>query len=111
MSTLERNVFGLTERDMSTIEGIFEKYTEIRTVFIFGSRAKGNFRLGSDIDLAVMDTNLAPETISRLTHDFGDSSLPYFVDVVHFPSLTEQSLREHIERVGRLFYQQTTFAA
>lgn len=81
------------------------------TVSLMESKDKGNFRLGSDIDLAVMDTNVAPETISRLTHDFGDSSLPYFVDVVHFPSLTEQSLREHIERAGRLFYQQTTFAA
>jgi len=100
-----RNKYGLTERDMKTLEGIFLKYPEVREVRLFGSRAKGNFKHGSDIDFAVMDKGLDSKTISNLSFDFEESSLPYTVDVINFSTLKHQEFIEHIDRVGIVFYE------
>jgi predicted nucleotidyltransferase len=63
---LEKNSFGLTERDRITIERIFKKYPEITQVHLFGSRAKGTFKRGSDIDLAIITETVSEETILKL---------------------------------------------
>lgn len=100
-----RNKYGLTERDMKTLEGIFLKYPEVREVRLFGSRAKGHFKHGSDIDLAVMDKEIDSKTISNLSFDFEESSLPYTVDLINFPILKHQEFIEHIDRIGIVFYE------
>ncbi|MBK8554778.1 MAG: nucleotidyltransferase domain-containing protein [Lewinellaceae bacterium] len=105
MITERSNNFGLTERDLATIQEIFGQFPEIQTVFIFGSRAKGNFRTGSDIDLAIMHPPVGNNTLLRLRNAFEDSSLPYNVDIVNYPALQHADLKAHIDRVGRLFYQ------
>lgn len=99
------NTFGLSERDMHTLFQIFAKYPEIRTIYIFGSRAKGNFKTGSDIDLAIMNDNIEFTTILRLKNDLEESSLPYKVDLVNFHDIKNPDFIEHIKRVGKLFYQ------
>ncbi len=72
---VNKNSFGLTVRDMETIENILKKYPAIKTVNVFGSRAKGNFKKGSDIDLAIMNENVSEDIILKLTSDFQESSL------------------------------------
>ena len=94
--------YGLSDRDMSVIQRIFSKYPEVQRVNIFGSRALGNFRSGSDIDLAILDDNVSAKVIRSIIAEFEDSNLPYRVDVLHYPSLQHQELREHIMRVGKL---------
>ncbi|MBX2927603.1 MAG: nucleotidyltransferase domain-containing protein [Saprospiraceae bacterium] len=106
-----RNAFGLTDRDMRTIRDIFKKYAAVSCVYIYGSRANGDYHAGSDIDLAVMDEELSDELIRRMKSDFEESSLPYFVDIVHFPSLQHESLKEQIRQAGTPFYDATTVAA
>ncbi len=98
-----RNQFGLTERDIITIQTILRKYSEIQSTVIFGSRAKGTFRIGSDIDLAVLGDGVNETLSSRIKADFSDSSLPYFVDLVCYSSLKDSALKEHIDRVGIFF--------
>jgi predicted nucleotidyltransferase len=105
MKTAEQVTHGLSERDMLTITGILRKYPDIWRVCLFGSRAKGTFHSGSDIDLAIMNAGLRETTIRRLKSDFEESSLPYFVDVVDFPSITHEALKDHILRVGVLIYE------
>ena len=102
---MPRNEFGLTHRDMQTLRQILSRYTDIQTVHIFGSRAKGNFRPGSDIDLAIMNSNLGTTTLRKANSDFEESTLPYRVDLVDYHTITHPSLKEHIDRVGILFYQ------
>lgn len=102
------NVFGLTERDLSTIKGILQKYPEIDHVVIFGSRAKGTYKPGSDIDLAVMNTGGLPQTIARISSDLEESNLPYSVDLVYFPFLENQDFISHIKRIGAPFYTRET---
>jgi uncharacterized protein len=96
---------GLTDRDKQTISSILADFPDVSKVFIFGSRAKGNFRAGSDVDLAIMDDQVSMKDLLRLRSKLEDSDLPYSVDVVHYPSIKSQQLKEHIDRVGQAFYQ------
>jgi predicted nucleotidyltransferase len=102
------NSFGLSERDMNTIQNIFTKYPDVKEVFLFGSRAKGNYHSGSDIDLAIMNDGLNPQTILSLTSDFEESSLPYKVDLVDFHAIKTLDFIEHIKRVGLNIYKRIT---
>ncbi|MGF1669044.1 MAG: nucleotidyltransferase domain-containing protein [Balneolaceae bacterium] len=101
----KRNKYGLTERDMKTIISIFNSYPEVRRVNLFGSRAKRNYRLGSDVDLAIMNKGVDMRRLDKLKSDFEDSSLPYKIDLVDFTRLEKQEFIEHILRVGVPFYR------
>jgi len=96
--------FGLTERDLATLEQVFRQYPEITTVALFGSRAMHTHSSGSDIDLAVLNAGVAHTILLRIKAAFSDSSLPYFVDVVDFTTLENEALKEHILRVGKVIY-------
>ncbi len=101
---MEKEKFGLTKRDWNTIINIIKKYPIISKINLFGSRAKGNFKKGSDIDLALMDENLEPKMVDKLKIDFEESSLPYNVDLVDYHHLESKELKDHIDRVGILFF-------
>lgn len=103
--TPQLNKFGLTPRDMSTIEDIFKNYPTIEEVYLFGSRAKGNYKLGSDIDLSIMNKSVTNEQLMKLKADFTESSLPYEVDVVLYEQITNPDFIQHINRVGIPFYK------
>ena len=105
IKTSDQNKFGLTERDMQTIKHIFSKYGEIKKVNLFGSRAKGSFKMGSDVDLAIMNLGVSEKTIAKLKSDFEESSLPYMIDCIDFSTLTNNDFIDHINRVGILFYE------
>jgi uncharacterized protein len=95
---------GLNQRDTETLKSIFVKYPSVKEVLIFGSRAKGNFTSGSDIDLAIMNKGVTKDTLMKLKADFEESSLPYFVEVVYYPAIEHTDLKEHIDRVGIALY-------
>jgi predicted nucleotidyltransferase len=98
------NEFGLSHRDMNEIFRILQTCPEITRVHIFGSRAKGTFHNGSDIDLAIMNDGIDLGSVQMLSALFRESSLPYAVDLVDYAQLKHSEFREHIERVGKLFY-------
>ncbi len=97
-------MFGLYPNSYKEILSIFEKHKNIDEVIIFGSRAKGTYREGSDIDFAIIG-NVTYDDIIKLKIDFDNSSIPYLIDVVVYESITSKKLREHIQRVGKQFYQ------
>ena len=91
--------FGLDDRTMRLMRGVFEKHPRIREVRVFGSRAKGNFRNESDIDLAIcgdVDGVLA----SLIASELDELPLPYEFDVQAYSCVKHAPLREHIDRVG-----------
>lgn len=104
MSSNQPNTFGLTERDMQALMDIFQKYPEVKSVYLFGSRAKGTFKQGSDIDLAVMNEGVSDKTLRTLKADFEESTLPYNVDIAYFAGIEHKELREHVNRVGIAIY-------
>lgn len=100
------NKFGLSERDMETINSLLQKFPEIKQVNIFGSRALDTYKQGSDIDLAVMNDNVTDKALNKLLSELSESALPYRVDIINYPTLSHEELKAHIQRVGQVFYKQ-----
>lgn len=95
---------GLSEKDFAILREAIAGHPEIEEAVIFGSRAKGNYKPGSDIDIALKGASVTRRTAAALHSDLEDSYLPYFVDVIDYNTLTNDNLREHIDRVGVRFY-------
>jgi uncharacterized protein len=97
--------YGLLDRDMMHILDSVRAFPEIAQLILFGSRAKRNFNKASDVDLAVKGPCVTYDTIVRLADVLNEEKpLPYFFDVIHYESITEQRLIEHIDRVGIVIY-------
>jgi predicted nucleotidyltransferase len=97
--------YGLNKATLESMIRIFEKYPEIQRVILYGSRAKGNFREGSDIDLSIKSKNIDLQKLFRIENDLDDLLLPYKIDISLFHHISNPDLREHIERVGVDIYK------
>jgi predicted nucleotidyltransferase len=98
--------FGLKEEDVAYIVSALRKFDEIKKAAIFGSRAKGNYKPGSDVDLAIFGEDISFSTISRLHSILEEESpMPYFFDIVDYTHATHQELKKHIERVGKTIFE------
>lgn len=99
--------YGLSENNINKLAGVFKNYPLIEEVILYGSRAKGNFRDGSDIDLTLKGERLTEEICSKIWLDLDELELVYLIDLSLFKSLSSDSLRQHIERNGKIFYKKT----
>ncbi|MGL5256262.1 MAG: nucleotidyltransferase domain-containing protein [Proteocatella sp.] len=99
-------MFGLLPRDMEYILKALKKYPEIEAVYIFGSRAIGNYKKGSDVDMAVKGTKLDRRTVNRISDELNEEyPLPYFFDVIHYDIISNEQLKKHIDEFGKLIYR------
>jgi predicted nucleotidyltransferase len=93
--------YGLIDRDFIHINAAIQEFPEIEEVILFGSRAKGNYKKGSDVDLAIKGDRLTYEITLRFADCLNEEKpLPYFFDVVHYEAIAEPMLKVHIDRVG-----------
>ena len=84
----------------------FRNFSEIREVILFGSRAMGNYRQGSDVDLAVQHTG-NKDTITRLSSRLNQElPIPYHIDVIDFSTISNKNLLDHIKKYGVVIYRQ-----
>jgi type I restriction enzyme S subunit len=97
--------YGLTETTVENICAVFARFPEIEKAILYGSRAKGNFKPGSDIDLTLCGEALTSDLRSTIASALDDLLLPYTIDLSIFNEINHAKLREHIERVGVLFYE------
>ena len=82
------------------VRGILRRYVPDRKVLAFGSRATWTAKDYSDLDLAIMgDEPLSPGATSALAEGFGESDLPFKVDVVDWAKINE-NFRDIIRRDG-----------
>jgi uncharacterized protein len=98
--------FGLKETTISQIHSIFARHPQVEKAMLYGSRAKGNFKNGSDIDLTLMgkqDLNL--EILHRIMDQIDDLLLPYTFDLSIFHQISDPDVIDHIHRVGVVFYE------
>ena len=97
-------MFGIYPRSFKEIISILEKYKSIEEVVIYGSRAIGNCREGSDIDITIKG-DFTERDFNNLWFEFEDSYIPYKFDISIYNNLNSESLKEHIDRVGKTFYR------
>lgn len=98
--------YGLDEADLSYIIAALQQFPEIQRAFIFGSRVKGTYKRGSDIDIAIAGPSITFATVSKLHALLEEQGhLPYFIDIVHYEDIKNPTLKEHIDRVGQLIYE------
>jgi type I restriction enzyme S subunit len=102
---------GLTETTVAKIHAVLARFPAVEKAVLYGSRAKGNFKPGSDIDLTLQGAALTSDLRSAIASALDDLLLPYTIDLSLFDELNHAKLREHIERVGVLFYQRAKQSA
>lgn len=99
--------FGLKDSDLDYIIKIIKKFPQIKKTVIFGSRAKGNYKPGSDIDIAIYGEKITFDILAMLHAELEEQSpMPYFFDIVDYTHSNHEELKEHIERVGKVIYEE-----
>lgn len=101
------NRFGISEKSFQLITSVLAAYPVVEKAIVFGSRAKGNFKPGSDIDLAIMGSHCTDDMAMRLNGILNEEiPIPYHVDLICYNTLVHAELKDHIDRVGLVFYEQ-----
>ncbi len=91
---------GIPPQHFQSILNLFKKYPQIHEVILLGSRTKGNFREGSDIDLALKGENLDSRLLTQLEMDYEELNLPWKLDLILYHQIQNEDLKDHIHRVG-----------
>lgn len=100
--------FGISEKSYLAIIETLRSFSEIDQAIIFGSRAKKKFKKGSDIDIVLKGENVTPSLALDVTAILNEEKpIPYFVDVISYAHINNTALKDHIDRVGIIFYTKT----
>jgi predicted nucleotidyltransferase len=102
--------FGLKETTIERIGAVFAGFSQVEKAVLHGSRAKGTFKNGSDIDLTLHGKELTLNVVFRVDQGVDDLLLPYTFDLSIFQRLSDPDLIDHIQRVGIVFYQRDSHA-
>ena len=96
--------FGLSDTVIKELQDVFRRHANIEKVLIFGSRTKGNYRAGSDIDLAVIGKDIDYNLLLSILCEIDDLDLLYTVDLLDYQKKKGTPIGDHIDRVGQVFY-------
>lgn len=97
--------FGIDDMVVKELQDVFRRHTNIKKVLIFGSRSKGNYRAGSDIDFALIGENIDYQQILDIYLEIDDLELLYSVDLLNYQEKAGTPIGDHIDRVGKVFYE------
>lgn len=103
----EERPFGLPPTTLEKLNSVFAQHDAINSVLIYGSRAKGNYRAGSDIDLTIKGGGISFAEFMQIEDQIDDLMLPYSVDLSQYRQLENAELIAHIDRVGVAIYTRT----
>lgn len=96
------NNFGLSEKTIEIIKKLLSNYPQIKEVKIFGSRAKGNYKLSSDIDLALFG-NINDKLLRHIASKLDELPTPYQFDVLNYNDIDNENLKNNIDKFGKIF--------
>ena len=102
--------YGLNSKHVNAINTIFKDYPEVEKAILYGSRAKGNYRKGSDIDLTLTGKNLTISKQFSIAVKLDDLLLPHKIDLSIYHKIDNQELIDHINKVGVIFYKRNAKA-
>ena len=97
---------GLSAQTLQKIRDVFVRYPQVEETVLYGSRARGNYKNGSDIDLTLRgSTELTLTILSQIANDLDDQLLPYTIDLSIFKNIRNPEMIEQIKRVGVALYK------
>ena len=100
--------FGICDLHFNQLISILDQNLNVMNAILFGSRAKGNFKPGSDIDIALIGAELTLKNVFSIQNQLDDYDQPYIFDLILYNSITEPALISHIHRVGIEVYHRTS---
>jgi predicted nucleotidyltransferase len=96
--------YGISRRDFYKFINIFKSYSKIiEKVILFGSRARGDYRQTSDIDIAIKfrtDNN----KIYNIKEDIENQNIIYTFDIIDYDKVQNQKLKEYIDNEGEIIF-------
>ncbi len=100
--------YGLSLKIIKEINTVFRKFEEVEKAVLYGSRAKGNYKPGSDIDITLKGKKLNLQLLNKIDIDLDDLLLPYMFDISIYDHISNNDLIDHIQRVGKIFYKKNS---
>ena len=97
--------FGLSDTVIRELQDVFRRHANTEKVLIFGSRSKGNYRAGSDIDLAVVGKDIDYNLLLTIQCEIDDLEMLYSIDLLDYQKQKGTPIGDHIDRVGQVFYE------
>ena len=104
MSTDKDLRFGLPTLVVEKLSALFAQYHSINRVIIYGSRAMGNYRPGSDIDLCIEAESLNLTQLLKIENALDELLLPWKIDLSLKHFIDNPALLAHIRAYGIIFY-------
>ena len=101
---------GLSTATLAKIITVLAQCPALEKAVLYGSRAKGNYRAGSDIDLSLWGNALSHAHLGQIESQLDELMLPYSFDLSLFSQIDNPDLTEHIQRAGRVFYEKSDVA-
>lgn len=101
-------MFGLKESVIISIKNILSRYKEIEKAVIFGSRARGDYKKTSDIDIAIFADEMSSTRLNLLRNDFDELDIIYTIDVVDFYKISKKELKNNIITQGIIIFSNLT---
>jgi predicted nucleotidyltransferase len=87
------------------IAGVLARFPDVERAVLFGSRAKGVQKPGSDIDLALYGDSINWRVLGRIDDALDDLLLPYCFSLISHDAKTDPAVAAHIGRVGQILYR------
>ncbi len=100
------NSLGLSDEQLTLIQNTIAQCPRVTKAVVFGSRAKGNFKKYSDVDIALFG-DLEPRDSSHIELELEELPIIYKFDVLWYNELKNEQLKEHIDRIGKVIYLQS----
>lgn len=97
--------YGLDDKYFNKLISVFPRHPEVESVILYGSRAKGNYKPFSDIDITLKGFNLTRQHLGQIFTEIDDLLLPYFLDISIYNKLTDKGFIEAIDKTGVEIYR------
>lgn len=102
---------GLNDKTLALIAGVLAVFPQVEKALLFGSRAKGTHKPGSDIDLGLVGSDLDWETVGQINSALDDLPIPYRFSLIMFNERTDSEVAAHIRRVGLSLFERNAITA
>ena len=97
--------FGLKESELKVIIDYLKNFKEVQKVVIFGSRARGDYKEYSDIDLCVFTLNSATRIELPSKEELDNLRVPYLFDLAIWNQITNEKFKDRILRDGVVIWE------